>query len=289
MDSARDHDHTHNAAVPESPAPLAIMERLHGLPEHLQGHHRRFILEAVSPEVRAPFETYYRQTDEAEKAAQAWGDAYGAAGFYSASGRSWGTEGSSVFCFSFETAKAPTGNAWTKAGRGFISRPGYVAMYPSKRPAGKAITAELAALPKFPGYGVALDHLGHITDLNTEKGSSGVGHSDGKLHFTVPAQIGDRYFASVVNHNYDIAEKAQRASEYLAGENPEWAPSLDFKDDPIAWRPPEGWVFRTKSEFEFIIAEARLAAERAKAVGTSEPAGSGEAVATGQTPGGDND
>lgn len=242
-------------------APIEIMERLHGLPEHLQGHHRRFIVEAASPETRAPFETYYRQESEAIDAAQKRAEAHGASGFYPPH-RSHGTEGTGVRVFSFKVAAAPTGNAWTKATRGYESRPGYVAMYPSKRPAGKTITAELAALPKFPGYGVALDHLGHITDLNTAKGGTGVGCSDGKMHWTVPAAIGDRYFASVVNHNYDIAESARRAAEYLAGEHPEWAPSLDYKGDPIAWRPPEGWVFRTKSEFEFIIAEARLVAER---------------------------
>lgn len=241
--------------------PIETMERLQQLPEHLRAHHRRFIVEAVSEETKAPMIEFYRQQELATEAAQAWAKANGAEGFYPPN-PSHGSAPSSVYCFSFKTEAAPSGPAWTKAGRHWVARRGYVAMYPSKRPAGKAITADLAILPKFPGYGVAYGHLGNIEDLRTEKSSSGVGYSDGKMHFTVPCRIGERFFVSAVNHNYDILRDAENAAEYLAGDHPEWASPLDYKDDPIGWRPGTGWAFLTKIEFDFIIAEARLSAAR---------------------------
>jgi len=247
------------------PTPIEIMERLQGLPEHLRAHHRRFIVEAVTEETRAPMVEFYRQREIASEAAITWAKAHGAEGFYPPH-TSHGHEGKAVSTFSWKAGAEPTGSAWTKAARGYQSRPGYVAMYPSRRPAGKVITAELDQLPKFPGYAIAVDHLGAVADLTTERGSSAVGLSDGKMHWTVPCRIRERMFIDAVNHNYDIARDAERAAEYLAGEHPEWAHSLDYQDDPINWRPPAGWKFRSRSEFEFILAEARLQSEREKAV-----------------------
>lgn len=240
-------------------SPIETLERLQGLPEHLRPHNRRFIVEAITDETRAPFAMFYEQTHAAEKAASAWGKPHGAEAFYPPT-TSTSTSPRSVFAFSFKNADFPGAPAWTKAGRGFVTRHGYTAAYPSKRPPGKALTAELASLPMFPGYGVAIDHLNRITDLNTAKGGGGVGCSDNKLHFTTPARIGDRYFVNVVNHNFDIARAAERAIEHLTGEHPEWAPDLGYVDDPISWRPGAGWAFLSSSEFALIIAQARVEA-----------------------------
>ncbi len=242
-----------------SPTPLEVMERLQGLPEHLRAHHRRFIVEAVTDETRAPMIAYYEQQQVASRAAQAWGEPHGAVGFFP-------PHGSTVYAFAFKTEDAPSGPAWTKAGRGYSTGHGHVALYPSKRPAGRALIEELEGLPKFPTYNSAIDHLGLITDLNVEGSyGGGVGHSDGKLHFSVPMRVGDRHFVSAVNHNSDILRAAEQAAEYLAGDHPEYARSLDYKGDPISWRPGAGWAFLTKSEFDFLVAEARLAAERERA------------------------
>lgn len=246
--------------------PTEIMERLKTLPEHLQPHHRRFIVEATSDETKAPQAEFWRLTEEARLAAMGWAKKHGAEGFYPPS-RSWGGEPSNIRALSFKRDKAPNDSAWIGAGRGYEARHGYVALKPSKRPAGKALQAEVDALPKWPGYGTAIDHLGAITDLCTEgeggRVSNGsVGYSDGKVHFTVPCQVGDRYFISAVNHNYDIFQQVESAINYLAGDHPEYAPSLDFKDDPIGWRPGPGWTFLTKTEFDFIVAQARLEAEK---------------------------
>lgn len=244
--------------------PTEVLARLAGLPEHLQAHNRRFIVEAVSDETRAPMIAYDAASDAAREAAQTWAKSHGAEGFYKPS-QSWGAgrvTHASVFAFKKESA--PTDSAWAKASHRFQCKQGHVALYPSKRPAGKALKAELNELPGFPSYDVAMDHLGLIDTLRTTNGFSSVGTSDGKLHFSVPAIVGDRYFVMAVNHNYDISRAACSASEYLVGEHPEWASDLDYKDDPIAWRPGDGWAFVTQTEFEFIVAEARLAAAREK-------------------------
>jgi hypothetical protein len=227
------------------------LARLNALPEALKPHNRRYFVEAVSDETRAPMIEYYRQKEAAEEAAQEWAKAHGAVGFYP-------PHAGTVSALSFAVKDAPTDSAWVDAGRGYVERHGYVAKRLSKRPAGKALAAELAALPDFPDYGPAIKHLGAVTDLSTERGSSGVGHSDGKFHFAAPFELSGRYFIHGVNHNYDIFQMAERAGEYLGGENPEWAPSLDFKGDPISWRPGDGWALLSKAELEFLIAEENL-------------------------------
>lgn len=249
--------------------PVEIMDRLRELPVCLQPQNRRFYVEAVSDETKAPMVEYYRQEVLAETEAQAWAKAHGATGFYPPH-RSWGRDSVSVRTFAFP--QKPEGGAWSEAGRGYVTQRGTIALHPSKRPAGKALTAELDALPKFPSYGLAVDHLGAITDLHSTKADggksfSGVGHSDGKMHYTVPVEFGGRYFISAVNHNYDIARMATQAAEYLAGDHPEWAPSLEFVGDPISWRPGEGWALISTADFEFLIAEenARRAKLRAEA------------------------
>jgi hypothetical protein len=243
-------------------SPAEVMERLKALPEHLQPSNRRFIVEAVTDETRAPLVEYYRAQTEAENAAQIWAKTQGADGFYPP-GQGWGGHGGVVSAFSFKKENAPTGAAWVAAGRGYVDRHGYVAMRLSKRPAGRALAAEIDLLPKFPGQRDAIAHLGHVTDLNTATGNGSVGHSDGKLHFTVPSRVEDRFFVSVVNHNFDIFAKVERAISYLESDTPQYADKLDFKDDPIAWRPGAGWQLLTKSEFEFLAAEARLRIEQA--------------------------
>jgi hypothetical protein len=237
--------------------PTQIMERLKGLPEHLQAHNRRFYVEAVSDETRAPMVEFYRRTDAANEAAQAWAKDRGADGFYPPS-QAHGTGPRSVCAFSFKRENAPTDSAWVDAGRHYIPRSGYIAKRPSKRPAGKALVAELEALPQFPAYASAIDHLALIDTLRTARGFSSVGHSDGKLHFSAPFCVGERYFISAVNHNYDIAEAAAGAAATLAGDHPEWASCLDYEDDPISWRPAAGWAFLSKAEVDFIIAEENL-------------------------------
>lgn len=244
--------------------PVEIMERLKSLPGHLQPQNRRFYVEAISDETKAPMVEYYRQEVLAETEAQAWAKAHGATGFYPPH-RGWGRDSVSVQTFSFP--QKPEGGAWSEAGRSYVTPRDAIALRPSKRPSGKALTAELKALPKFPSYGLALDHLHAITDLHSTKADggksfSGVGHSDGKMHYAVPIEFGGRYFISAVNHNYDIARMATQAAEYLAGEHPEWAPSLDFEGDPISWRPGDGWALLTKAELDFLIAEEN--ARRAK-------------------------
>lgn len=241
-----------------------IMERLKALPEHLQPHNRRFYVEAVSDETKAPMIEYYRLVDEAEAAVFEWAKAQGASGFYPS------RDGGHPWAFSFKAENEPApGGAWNNAGRNFVPQRGHVAKVLSKRPAGKALAAELEKLPEKPRYSVAMDHLGAITDLRTPNGSSGVGHSDGKWHFAVPINLGDRYFISGVNHNYDIAQAVEQAIQYAGTENEKWAPSLDYLDDPISWRPGAGWAFLTKTELDFAIAEenlrrAKLRAEASK-------------------------
>lgn len=236
-----------------------IMERLKALPEHLQPHNRRFCVEAVSEEAKAPLIEYFRQEAEADSAAFEWAKAQGASGFYPA------RDGGRPLAFSFKTENAPApGGAWNDAGRGFTPLRGHVAKTPSRRPAGRALAASLARLPEKPRYSEALDHLGAITDLGTGKGFKGVGHSDGKWHFSVPIKINDRYFIDGVNHNYDIAQDVEKAIEYAGSEHPEWAPSLDYKDNPISWRPGPGWAFLTKTEIDFLIAEENLRRQAAR-------------------------
>lgn len=241
--------------------PLEIMERMKALPEHLQPHHRRCIVEAVTDETRAPLLEYYRLTRVAEEAAQEWAKANGAAGFYPPN-QGIGRGSRSVRAFSFKVDGTPNPPGWKDAGRGYVQERGHVALVPDKRPAGKKISAEIAALPQFPGYEVAIDSFGEITGLRTENSTSSVGCGGGSMHFTIPIRVGERYFISFVNHNFDIARMAEQAAEYLAGENPEWARSLDFIGDPISWRVPEGWQVHTKAEFEFLVASYRLHGER---------------------------
>ncbi|WP_292229398.1 hypothetical protein [Brevundimonas sp.] len=234
-------------------APATIMEQLKALPEHLQPHNRRFYVEALSDGARAPLVEYFRREAEADGAAFEWSKAHGAEGFYPA------RDGGHPRAFSFKIENAPApGGAWNDAGRGFVPRSGYVAKALSKRPAGKTLAAELNTLPEQPRYSEALDHLGAITDLGAGNGFRGVGSSDGKYHFAVPIKLGDRYFISGVNHNYDIAQHVESAIQYVGTENEKWAPSLDYDGDPISWRPGEGWVFLTKTELDFAIAEANL-------------------------------
>lgn len=229
------------------------MERLRALPEYLQPHNRRFYVEAISDETRAPLIEYFGSEAKAEEAAQEWAKAQGAEGFYPP------RDGGHPYAFSFKVENEPaSGGAWNNAGRGYIARAGYVAKYPSKRPAGKALTKEIEALPVFPRYREALDHLGAVTNLKTEGRSNGVGRSDGKWHFSVPFEINGRFFINVVNHNYDIADAARQVIEYAGTENEKWAPSLDYLDDPISWRPGAGWAFLTKTEIDFLIAEENL-------------------------------
>lgn len=230
-----------------------IMERLKALPEHLQPHNRRFYVEAVSEKTKAPLIEYFRLEAEADSAAFEFGKAQGAVGFYPA------RDGGRPIAFSFKVEDEPApGGAWNNAGRHFVPQRGHVAKVLSKRPAGRALAASLARLPEKPRYSEALDHLGAITDLGTGKGFKGVGHSDGKWHFSVPIKINDRYFISAVNHNYDIAQAVEKAIEYAGTEHEKYAPSLDYKGDPISWRPGEGWAFLTKTELDFIIAEENL-------------------------------
>lgn len=232
--------------------PAEIMERLKSLPEYLLPHNRRFYVEAVSENARAPLIEYYRQQEVAEDAAQTWAKACGAEGFYPP------RDGGHPRAFSFKVGSEPTDAAWVNAGRGYVEKHGYVAKSFSKRPAGKKLRAEIEALPAFPAYCTAMDHLNQITDLRTAKGGGGVGYSDGKIHFTVPVEINGRYFISAVNHNYDIAQAAQSAIEYEGSEHAKYAPSLNFKGDPISWRPDDGWAFLTKTELDFIIAEENM-------------------------------
>lgn len=234
-------------------APAEIMERLKALPEHLQPHNRRFYVEAISEETKAPLIEYYARVDEAEKAVFEWAKAQGADSFYPAD------RGGHPFAFTFKNEDEPApGGAWNNAGRNFIPPRGCVAKVLSKRPAGKALAAELAALPEAPRYSEAMDHLGAITDLGTGKGFKGVGHSDGKWHFSVPINLGDRYIISVVNHNYDIAQDVESAIRYAGTESEKWAPSLEYRDDPIAWRPGPGWTFLTNIELDFAVAEENM-------------------------------
>ncbi|WP_454760561.1 hypothetical protein [Caulobacter segnis] len=249
--------------------PAEIMERLRALPAHLQPQNRRFYVEAVSDETKAPMAEFYRQEAEAEKAAHAWAKTHGASGFYPPY-RSWGRDSVSARVFAFK--EKPEGGAWSEAGRSYVTQRGTIALHPSKRPAGKLLTAELEALPKFPSYGLAIDHLGAVTDLHTTRGdggksANGVGHSDGKWYHTVPVSFADRFFISAVNHNFDIARMAASAEVHLAGENPEWATSLEFIGDPISWRPGDGWSFLTEADLDFLVAEenARRAKLRAEA------------------------
>lgn len=232
---------------------VETLARLNALPEPLKPANRRYFVEAISDEAKAPLIEYYRQKREAEEAAQKWAEAHGAAGFYPPR-----LGGGSVSAFSFKCEDAPTDAAWINAGRGYVSRSGFVAKRFSKRPAGKSLAKEITALPPFPGADQAMKHLGAVTDLCTENRSGGVGISDGKFHFAAPFELNDRYFIHGVNHNYDIFQNAERAGEYLGGENPEWAPSLEYRDDPISWRPGDGWVLHSKAEIEFLVAEENL-------------------------------
>lgn len=244
-------------------SPAEIMERLKALPEHLQPHNRRFYVEAVSDETKAPLIEYFLAEAEAEAEAQIWAKRQGAEGFYPP------RDGGHPIAFSFKKGSEPAqGGAWGLAGRGYVARSGYVAMYLTKRPAGKKLKAEVEALPAFPRRRAAMEHLGAITDLRTKNGSGGVGYSDGKIHFSVPLEVGGRYFISAVNHNYDIARAVDQVVEYAGTENEKWGSSLDYKNDPIAWRPGPGWAFLTKTEIDFIIAEENL--RRAKARAQSE-------------------
>ena len=239
--------------------PTEIMERLKALPTALAATERRFWVEAVSDETKEPMIDFYAQKEAADAAAQEWAKGVGADGFYP-------PRGGHPRAFSFKTANAPTSKAWVNAGRGYVERHGYVAKALSKRPEGKALAAQVAALPAFPEYKIATAHLGRITDLRTANGSSGVGYSDGKIHFTVPFAVAGRYFIDAVNHNYDILKAAQSAAKYVGTDRAEWAPSLDYKDDPISWRPSAGWAFITRAEVEFLIAEENLRRAKARAV-----------------------
>lgn len=242
--------------------PTEIMERLKALPSHLAATERRFYVEAISDETKAPLIEYYALEAEAEAEAQVWAKRNGADGFYPP------RDGGHPVAFSFKKGSEPTaGGAWNDAGRNYVPAAGCVAKSLSKRPAGKKLRAEVEALPAFPTYREAMAHLGRITDLRAGSSGSGVGFSDSKMHFAVPFEINDRYFINAVNHNYDILRQATQAAEYLAGEHPEWARSLDYEGDPIGWRPEPGWAFITKVEVEFLIAEEnmRRAAKRAAA------------------------
>lgn len=240
-----------------------VMARLEALPDHLKPGNRRYYLEAVSQETKAPLIEYYRQLRAAEDAAQEWAEAHGAEGFYPP-----GHWGGSLSAFSFKKDAAPTDSAWINAGRSYIEHSGCVAKRLSSRPAGKALAKEIAALPAFPRTGPAMEHLNAVTDLNTEGSGYGVGYSDGRFHYAAPFELNGRYFIHGVNHNYDIFQSAERAGEYLGGDNPEWAPSLEYEGDPISWRPGAGWVFHSKAEIDFIIAEENLRRAKLRAAGT---------------------
>ncbi len=245
--------------------PTEIMDRLKGLPEHLQAHNRRFYVEAVSDETKAPLIDYYAREAEAEAEIQVWAKRQGADGFYAP------RDGGHPIAFSFKKGSEPAqGGAWGMAGRGYVARSGYVAMYLTKRPAGKKLKVEIEALPTFPRYRDAIEHLGRITDLRTDQGGGGVGYSDGKMHFSVPFEINGRYFINAVNHNYDIFRAAQQVVEYAGTEGEKWAPSLDYIGDPISWRPGQGWVFLTKTEIDFLIAEENVRRAALRAAATQE-------------------
>lgn len=241
-------------------SPAEIMERLKALPEHLQPHNRRFYVEAVSEETKAPLIEYFLAEAEAEAEVQVWAKRQGAGGFYPP------RDGGHPIAFSFKNGSEPAqGGAWGQAGRGYVARSGYVAMYLTKRPAGKKLKAEVEALPAFPRRRAAMEHLGAVTDLRTKNGSGGVGYSDGKMHFSVPFEVNGRYFINVVNHNYDIARAVDHVVEYAGTENEQYGPSLDYRDDPIAWRPGDGWAVLSKTEIDFIIAEENLRRAKARA------------------------
>lgn len=244
---------------------LALMERMKRLPLALQPQNVVTIVEATpGSEAYDYMAGFYDRSSQATDAAIEWMKQHGAVGFYEPS-RSHGTEPRPATVYAFE--KKPEEKGWVKAGRGYVPSKGNTP-YAISSKSGKALLAELDDLPGFPAYHEVSVKLGSIDTLRYGElgspeggGFMSVGHDyrTHKLYFTVPLRAFDRYFIRFPNHNFTIWQQCESAIEH-----PDHDSHFEFADDPVSWRPPEGWTLMSEPEFNLVIAEARVRQLREK-------------------------
>lgn len=234
----------------------AILERLIDLPRELAADVRIAYVEATSPELQAACMAYRASRDATLKTYRDWAEAKGAYSFFIPDGIGISEERPQRFLFK----EAPDKRAWkqVKVTRWDRIEGGGLPYVPTKFPEGKAIQAEIAALPAFPSKRIVLQLLNAPDSVCYQydggRGSCTVGGSSGTIFFETFGYVGDRNYIVFPNPFFTVSEMA--SSDSYEG--------LEIEGDLLDWRPPEGWTLTTKAKFDLVVAQYRVAqAEKA--------------------------
>lgn len=237
-----------------------ILERLTVLPPKLSADIRTCYVEA-GDSVVAPFAEWREKGHRAHSATFEWIKSKGGIGYFGPR-TNWGRgeQRALVFCFDKKQTDAAWKSSSWRAEQG-------VAVTPSRTKAGRALTAEIEALPAWPSDHEVIDIVGPpctIRYTTTGSGDDGagsgmatVGSDGGRLFFSTVFYAGDRFFVSFPNPFYDLARMASSESSFYAG--------MKVEGDLLDWRPPEGFTLLSKAEVELIFAKAKVEAEERKA------------------------
>lgn len=236
-----------------------ILERLAALPCKLAADSRRCFVEATAADLVAICRIHRDTRSAALDAASAWIEAKGGVSFFMP--HEWGTADSRPTVFIFATPPNPREfkllrGRWDTKGRGN-------AYAPTKWKEGKAIQAEIDALPGLPNSSRITRLVGApdripYTTTRTEWGDGqiSVGREGSHIWGSGFAYAGERYFVYFPNPFYDIARIASDAESY---------PDPVVPDSLLEWRPPAGWELRSKVEIDLIYAQHNADVEAKKA------------------------
>jgi hypothetical protein len=190
---------------------------------------------------------YRASRDATLKTYRDWAEAKGAYSFFIPDGLGLSEERPQRFLFK----EAPDKRAWkeAKVTRWDRVEGGGRAYVPTKFPEGKAVQAEIAALPAFPSKQVVLRLLNAPDSVCYQyeggRGSCSVGGSSGTIFFETFGYVGDRNYIVFPNPFYTVRDGVVRL---LRGPG-------DRAGDLLDWRPPEGWTLTTKAKFDLVVAQ----------------------------------
>lgn len=232
---------------------------INDLPPLLRPEHRRFLVEAVSPEAKAFCRDLRSRVLLAQASAQAFGAAKGARGYWPPSVPS---QCNTASMFAFD--EKPTATGWKVIKR--LARDTVYKAVAAKTPEGVTLAAEMATCVPFPDSEHELvEHLLLLTyfqygDEDQEvQGFTSIGSFDPvSLYWTE-----DRFFASCANPFPVLQNIIEQHPDVTI------TPGVygnHYAGDAREWRPPEGWDLISQAEVDLVYAQAKVDAERATKV-----------------------
>lgn len=232
-----------------------IRAKLAELPPELDTGIDFVTLEATGADELAACKAYREGRFAVEKAYFAWAKEKGADTLLIPGHDNGGESRPAIFCF-----KEPPGPAWAISKARGAPR-GTQPYHTSKKPEGKALQAEIDAMPPLPSRYTVIDRVKAVQNISWKaegsSGSQGITSIRGRFMLPQTGWAGERYFVVFINPFAALANFLDSVDAY-----PDSYKELRLDDESMLdWRPPTGWTAITQAKMELAFAMHKVAAE----------------------------